>query len=159
MDAYRRFALKVLALAFVFALVVSWPMARWAGTEGIFALIYATAIATLASLLGAVPLVRSAQRPQMATVAALQAMMLRLAVVVTLGALVALAGLAPALPLVVALALAYVVLLALETRFALEITGALEASRRALAAQPGTTEATSGSKGSQPNRDLPQEGD
>lgn len=128
---YRRFA--ALAVAVIVALAaLGWiPTLRRAGSEALPALLAGCAVSLAAALVSGRVLYRadpwhrrlgagaSGTEATQTVAAALQAMGVRLLILVGLGAVVGLAGWVPLKPFLVWTAISYLALLPVETRFAL----------------------------------------
>lgn len=131
-DRYLKFAGLCVAVTAVLAAIGWIPTTRWAGPEGVPALLVGCGVSLAAALIGGLVIVRgqravereAARRgvapagPQ-ALFAALKAMGIRLLLVAGLGVTAALSGAVAVKPFLLWMALSYLALLPGETRFAL----------------------------------------
>ena len=113
-----------LAVGVTVALVLigALPTKHYAGADALLSMLAGCGISLLASLVGAVPIMRTRGKPtREAAVAVMAAMGLRFVLVLILGLATALSGCFMVAPLLVWLALSYVVLLVVDTCFAASV--------------------------------------
>lgn len=103
-------------------LIGALPTKHYAGADALLSMLAGCGVSLLASLVGAVPILRARGKPaREAAVAVMAAMGLRFVLVLMLGLAAALSGWFQAAPLLIWLALSYVVLLIVDTCFAASV--------------------------------------
>jgi len=120
--SYLGFCGLTVGVTVALVLIGAWPTRRFAGADALLSMLTGCGISLLASLVGAVPVLRARSKPaREAAVAALAAMGLRFGLVLLLGLATALSGWFQVGPLLIWLAISYMVLLVGDTCFAARV--------------------------------------
>lgn len=120
-----RFVALLLSVTTVLAVIGYLPTRRIGGPTAVSAMLLALGIASVASVVGAVPVFLARRAGEPKAHVPLAAMLVRLVTVVLLAPVVAVALEPPLAPLLLWLGIGYVVLLGVDTSYAMRALGSL----------------------------------